>query len=129
CKEFAKTAFNMDLGEFMNRYSLSRIFSTPVKIDFLPPTSKSYNQIAINEIWLSLQKTESAKRDLAGEWLSQKRGIETPRHVLKCGFSNLFASDISLFSKDHQGFVAHRAMLGAQIVVPLRGHQSDEVKN
>lgn len=129
CKEFAKTAFNMDLGEFMNRFGSSARFSTRLKIDFLPPNANNADERTVQEIWLRLQKAESAKKDLAAEWLSQKRGIEAPRQVLKCGFVNLCASDASLFNIKQQGFIAHRALLGAQIVVPLRGPQSAETKN
>lgn len=130
CKEFAKTAFNMGLSEFMDRYGPVRVLSAPLKL--VAPVSSTrihFPMKTVHEVWTQLQKVETSKADLAGQWLSQKRGIQAPRQILKCGFANLCSSDAPFFDINLQGFIAHRAMLGPQIVVPLRATQSDQVKN
>lgn len=129
CKEFARTAFNLSLSEFMDRYGRSPAHATPLKLVTKVAPLKIGVTKTVQEIWPHLLKAEHGKQDLAGEWLVQQRGLYDPRRVLKCGFINLCMSDVSLFDKTQQGFIHHRAMLGPQIVVPLRGSQSDEVKN
>lgn len=130
CKEFAKTAFNMDLAEFMNRYGALNPDPRPTT-KLVPIVFQKKPSIGrtVHELWQHLQKVEIAREDVAGEWLIKKRGIESPRQVLNCGFANLHREKISIFDAQHQSFITHRVSLAPQIVVPLRGTASTEIKN
>jgi hypothetical protein len=114
----------------MNSYGTISRNPKPL-LQIVPPSriKGSSSSKSIHEIWRQLERGEVSKEDRAGEWLWKMRGIESPRQVLKCGFANLAKTDASLFDSAHQSFVTHRAGLGPQLVAPLRGTKSDEVKN
>lgn len=127
CKDFAKIAFNMGLSEFMNCYG-SGTSSPKPRLQIVSQQRSSCGK-SVDDIWRQLQKSESAKDDRANDWLINTRGFASPHRTIKSGFANLTHEDISIFQHRHQGFIAHRTALSPQIVVPLRGCKSDEVKN
>lgn len=129
CKEFAKTAFNMSLTDFMHRYGTTTVqISEPnsIKDDFDKPQNLTKT---VHEVWLGLQKNDRNRSDLADEWLKNKRGFNSPRQIIGSGFANLGLEDLGLFEPQHHKLIQQRLALGPQIVAPLRGVNSDQVQN
>jgi hypothetical protein len=126
CKEFAKTAFNMTLPEFMERYGRAQIHIAPKK--FANPKASVLGK-SVHKVWTELNKKDSYRSDRAGEWLNTERGFDCPRDHIGSGFANLYEGDEHLFEKQHQSLIQHRISLGPQLTAPIRGVHSDEVKN
>ncbi len=127
CKEFAETAFNLSLPDFMAQYGHSFVKvastialkkTTPIKL------SKS-----VHQIWTQLQQKDVQKADNAARWLIEQRGFENPRFHIGSGFCNLDSSDVPLFEPQHHSLIKQRISLGSQIIAPLRSVHSEQVKN
>ncbi len=129
CKEFAKTAFNINLAEFMERFgSVLSANSMPIPVKKVLDGPKKLIK-PVDEIWLALQKNDQNRTDLAAEWLSKERGFDSPRKLIGSGFTNLDVNDIKIFEEQHSKLIKHRITLGPQIVAPLRSMHSDHVQN
>jgi len=128
CKEFAKTAFNLTLHEFMNRFGSS--LSQSIAIDNIFQENQRHQSVGnIDLIWHDLLRLDNAKQDLAAEWLISTRGFESPRFCIRSGFANLNKSHIDIFDQQHQGFIKQRLSLGPQLIAPIRGVSSNQVRN
>lgn len=129
CKEFAKTAFNLNLTEFMQRFgSVLSANSTPITVKRVVDGPDKLIK-PVDEIWLALQKSDQNRTDQAAEWLSKERGFDSPRKLIGSGFTNLDVNDIKIFEKQHSKLIKHRITLGPQIVAPLRSVHSDHIQN
>ena len=127
CKEFAKTAFNLSLPEFMTRYgqvSIEQLPQKSFKKTITLPLTKP-----VHQIWTQLQEKDLHRPDKAAEWLIEQRGFEKPRVHIGSGFSNFDLHDIHLFETQHHSLMTHRVSLGPQLIVPIRGVHSDQVQN
>jgi len=125
CKEFAKIAFNMSLPEFMDRFGsnqrldLAKAFNTP------PPRVKNIRLAKpVCEIFKELKQKENSIH-----WLENKRGFIDPAFYIGSGFADLSEQHIRLFEPKHHTLIRQRLSLAKQMIVPLRGIHSDEVKN
>jgi len=129
CKDFAKVAFNMSLPEFMQRFgTITAQINVPIsrKDAFDGPQKLTK---AVDEIWLGLQKNDLNRPDLAADWLRNKRGFASPRQLIGSGFTNLGMEDLKLFEPQHHKLIQKRLLIGPQIIAPLRGVHSEQVKN
>ena len=127
CKEFAKTAFNLELREFMTRYGQLPL-EKPMQESLRKAPSTPFTKL-VSQLWAQLQQKDLHRPDKAAEWLSEQRGFEKPRQHIGSGFSNLDASDVQLFDSQHRSLISHRVSLGPQLLAPLRGIHSDQVQN
>lgn len=133
CKEFAKTALNMSLPEFMNRYGALDSGSDTVDI------AKTFAEASLNrrsslgkpvaQIFKELLKRDGNRNDLAQAWLETKRGFKRSRFYIGSGFTNLTVEDVECFEPQHRHFIRQRLAVSDQIIVPLRGILSDDVQN
>jgi len=126
CREFAKIAFNQSLPEFMDRFS-DCSFASIIKEPIILKKTKS-GQTA-NEIWLKLLEDSSHNPNPAETWLEKSRGFNHPRANISSGFASLTGNNASLFDLQYQSFIKQRLSLGPQIVAPIRGIHSNDVKN
>ncbi len=129
CKDFAKVAFNMSLPEFMQRFgTITAQINVPIsrKDAFDGPQKLTK---AVDDIWLGLQKNDRNRPDLAADWLRNKRGLTSPRQLIGSGFANLGMEDLKLFEPQHHKLIQKRLLIGPQIIAPLRGVHSEQVKN
>jgi hypothetical protein len=133
CKEFAKAAFNMNLREFMERFSISKPCSETIDVAKafagMPQSRKVHSSKPVQQIFRELSQMDKNRDDKTKIWLETKRGFINPRFYICSGFANLLKEDIGLFESQHQNFVLHRLAIAEQMVVPLRGIHSDEVQN
>lgn len=135
CKEFAKTAFNISLSEFMERFGSSNSFSNISTLDIsntfrnIPQQIKTDYQILIDDLFKELCRKNNHDNDQATIWLKSKRGFINPRFYIGSGFISISYEDIQIFDKSHQYFVEKRLAISEQIVVPLREIKSNKVKN
>ena len=132
CKDFAKTAYNMSLPEFMKSFGqpsdcldIAQIFrQAPQKQPDTPIITKPPN-----EIWEQLIKRDQGREDLAAQWLINERGLKSPRRWIGSGFANLLSDDLDLFEPMHHNLIKERLATGPQLIAPIRSVHSDEVKN
>src|SRR5262249_20488777 len=112
CKEFARTAFNMTLPEFMQRYgsiNMERWIPTERIIPFAE--DEPANNKSVQELWFALKQAEKSKEDIASRWLIEKRGISAPRETLRAGYANLQSTDVELFDFSIRNFITQRTGL------------------
>lgn len=128
CKDFARVAFNMTLSEFMKEYGPS--FSEPTK-QFRAEVTSTDGLVScdVNQLWKSLQERDANRPNHAEKWLTDIRGFYDPHRFISTGFVNLSQDDIGLFAHQHQKFIQDRIQRGRNIVVPLRGIESEAVEN
>lgn len=124
CKDFAKTAFNMSLTEFMDKYGQK--FYQKQKQKYFKKQETIINK-SINDIWIQLQKKDLSRSDKANKWLINERGFKQTN--FKFDVCNLEESDIELFDPQHHSLIKHRISLGPQLVTPIRGVHCDKVQN
>lgn len=127
CKEFAKTAFNLELREFMTRYGQLPL-EKPIQESLRKAPSTPLTKL-VSQLWAQLQQKDLHRPDKAAEWLSEQRGFDKPRVHIGSGFSNLDLSDVQLFESQHHRLIAHRVSLGPQLIAPIRGPHTDQVQN
>ncbi len=132
CKEFAKTAFNMSLSEFMNRYGTTSGGSDSLDIAkaLADGSSDKRNALSkrVDQIFKEILKRDSSRNDPAKTWLENERGFKNSRLYIGSGFANLTSEDVDCFESQHRNFIRQRLAVSDQIVVPLRGIHSDEVQ-
>lgn len=130
CKEFASIAFNMSLPEFMEKFSEKSItLSMPIINKNFSKISKKIDYKEIHTTWIKLERKEILKEDNASGWLINQRGFKTPRLTIKTGFCNLEEDDLKFFDSRHLLLIKNRLKLGNNIIAPIRGIASDQVKN
>jgi hypothetical protein len=135
CKEFAKAAFNMNLTEFMNRFALATYYPTTAldvskAFKGVPQTKEAPLSKSIENIFKELcRRDKNNQQDRSKTWLEVKRGLINPRLCIGSGFANLSQDDVDLFEKQHQSFIRQRLIVADQMVVPLRGVNSDRIEN
>jgi hypothetical protein len=132
CKEFAKVAFNLNLPEFMERYGYLSLQKASLEEKAIY-NKQSIEKIAplkipIDKIFQNLLKKDNA-HDQASSWLINERSFNDPKFYIGSGYTNLDDSSVCLFEEQHQAFIRQRLKIANQIVVPLRGPHSCEVKN
>lgn len=130
CKDFAKTAFNLSLAEFMELYSFKTAikkpgFSAPSKIKTISK-NESYK---VNDIWQQLCSNDLNRNSHANHWLENQRGFIDPLENIGSGFANFYDSDLKLFNPEHHNFLKNRLSLGLQLLAPIREFGSDKVVN
>jgi len=132
CKEFAQIAFGLSLPEFMNRFGQVFLSTRP----YLKPTKskvsnpESSDGTCTDSIWQSLLKRDQNRlSDPASDWLCKVRGFKSPRAALGQAYANLTKEDFTLFGSKHRPFLNQRLSFGPQLIAPIRGVNSDEVKN
>jgi len=130
CKDFAQTAFNLTLPEFMERYS----YETSPKETFSFPKQgqKSANALAdyqIDEIWKKLCSRDLTRENHAKLWLENVRGLTSPDTYIGSGFASLYETDLNIFDSSHYGFLKNRLSRGPQLIAPIRGVNSNNVVN
>lgn len=137
CQEFASVAFNMNLPQFMLKFG-KRENMLLEEIDIAAALAGKHLERAeptikltksVDKIWQELCRRDRSRPDQAAEWLTNERGFEAPRAWIGSGFTNLGADDIELFEPIHHSLIKHRLSLGPQLVAPIRGVHSGEVKN
>lgn len=131
CKEFAKTAFNMTLPDFMKQFG-NTAFPYPMRNVF--ELRKPFGEIkdtlpskSINLIWSQINNI--ASNDLGLTWLEQERGFKNINTYVGSGFICLQDEHISHFETIHHDFLKYRLSVGPQLLVPLRSAHSDAIKN
>jgi hypothetical protein len=133
CKEFAKTAFNMTLPDFMKRFGgaqAHRVGSTTIAVrKILDKAPESFLSKSINLIWSEVINTSIDNYGLALTWLEDERGFEGVSKFVGSGFTCLHDEHIEHFKKIHHDFLRHRLKIGNQLMVPLRSAHSEEIKN
>lgn len=123
---FAKTAFNLTLPEFMERFGQNvhkKVISKPKN-----PIPIPHPVVHVHQIWNQLQQRDSQRKDFSAEWL-KSRGFDNPRLNIGSGFCNIDLGDIKLFPKQHHSLIRHRVSMSHQLIAPLRGVNDDQVKN
>lgn len=131
CKEFAKTAFNLELPEFM------RLFGNPTNVsEHLEKTRKTTWPSEqkpllkpVNHIWSEMIKLIPAETKIAAKWFEIERGFTDVQCFAENGVTCLNERHVHLFEERHQKFLRHRLTLGKQLVVPIRNVHSDRVQN
>lgn len=133
CKEFAKTAFNMTLPDFMKRFSYNTppvIGSTKLDVGYiLERNQKSPLSKPINFIWSQITGLTSDASDSAIRWLENERGFTNITQFVGSGFTCLSEKHFSFFENIHHNFLKYRLNIGRQLMVPLRSVYTDDVKN
>jgi hypothetical protein len=132
CKEFAKTAFNMSLPDFMKRFSYQPPVIGSTKLDvgnILAGKQKDTLSKPINHIWSQMAGLTSNTSSGAIKWLENERGFTDIARFVGSGFTCLSEKHFSSFENIHQNFLKQRLAIGAQLLVPLRSVCSDEVTN
>lgn len=131
CKDFAKTAYNMSLPDFMKAFGqpsdnldIAQIFKQASQ---KMPTAPLITKPA-HEIWEQLCKRDQHREDLAAQWLINERGFRSPRRWIGSGFANLTGDDLELFEPMHHNLIKERLAAGPQLIAPIRGVHSDQVK-
>lgn len=126
CKEFAETAFNMTLAEFMERYGHAEVLLPKVK-----PLCQSnrFLENYVEQIWQEITLRDQKRVDHAEHWLTAERGIINPRSCIGSGFANLFPEYLGLFAKTHHTLIKNRLELGPHLIAPIRSVCSPKVKN
>jgi hypothetical protein len=132
CKEFAKTAFNLNLPEFMERFGdvpyENRHTSVNVK-KILKVKPKPVPTKPISKIWAEIDNAAFNNKALALRWVKQERGFHNMDKFVGSGFTCFHESYLDYFEKHHHGFLKNRLAIGNQLIAPLRSVYSDEVKN
>lgn len=133
CKEFAKTAFNMTLPDFMKRFSdFQSTYTGSTKIDVGEILEISQNNLPskpLHLIWSEINTSSINNSSSALNWFKHERGFTDIDKFVGSGFASLEEKHVSCFDERHRKFIRYRLNVGHQLMVPLRSSNSDSVKN
>lgn len=126
CKDFAEQIFNLTLKEFMEQYGTALItFKTQPAFN-RPKASEPI--IPLNIVWKKISKAKDQESQNVDRYFSQ-RGFKDPHKFIGSGFTELASSNCEYFEQPQKNFLQERLKQGHQLLVPLRGIKSDEIKN
>lgn len=129
CKEFAKTAFNLSLPDFMQRFGFNNYACERINVSKTFSDKQQVSSIAVNDIWINILHSTKKNPCLATKWLEDERKLINAKKLIGSGYALLTSEHIPYFSPSHHDFLRQRLNIGKQIMVPLRSTLSDDVKN